>query len=251
MRPLANRRAQRGMAVVAVMVLISVLFFGGAVMALAVSSNLHTVDILASQDAVHYAAESAVARGAGALLTTQPCQLAALPPINGRVVSIWCSGGPTDDESPNEDSTKPATASIPSLQLTPGACTSTTLPSLPSPPRNVTAWTVIGLRGSGDVDLSVWTDGNQTQCSSSLGTGCGLNPVLSNVVYVRCQPQSNDRFLHIASRATPIFLGTSVVRLAPRSDHSVRTVVGASGFEVDEADIVLGNGVTLWNTVLP
>jgi hypothetical protein len=48
------------MAVVAVMVLITVLFLGGTVMALAVSSNLHTVDLITAQDAVHYAAESAV-----------------------------------------------------------------------------------------------------------------------------------------------------------------------------------------------
>ncbi len=244
-------RAHRGMAVVAVMILIAVLFLAGTGMALTLSSSLHTVDVLAARDAVHYAAESAVARGAGALLRGNPCPQVGLPTINGRVVTIWCSGGPTDEDSPNEDSTKPVTASIPSRQLNPGNCASTMLPSLLSPAPNVTAWTVIGVLGSGDLDVAVWTDGNQLDCSPFSGTMCMQSSVFANVVYVRCQPQSGDRFLHIASKGAPVILGTSVVRMVPRGDHSVRTVVGASGDEVDEADVVLGNAVTLWNTVLP
>jgi hypothetical protein len=238
------------MAVVAVIVLIAVLFLSGTVMALAVSSNLHTVDILTAEDAVHYAAESGVARGAGALLSTHPCPVAGSPTINGRAVMIWCSGGPTDEDSPDEDSEKPAHASIPSRQLTPGTCTSTTLP--PSTPR-MTVWSVIGWHGSGGI--VVWTDANQLACSPS-GATCDQRPVFPpsvfpNVVYLRCQPQTTDTFLHIAGGGGPVALGTSVVRWAPRSDHSIRTVVGAAGFEVDEADVVLGNEVTLWNTVLP
>lgn len=241
-----TRRAEGGIAVVAVMVLIAVLFLSGTVMALAVSSNLHTVDIVVGHDAVHYAAESAVARGVGALQTAKPCPLVGSPTINAQAVMVWCSGGPTDSASTDEDSTKPASVSIPSGQLNPGTCTSTTLPS--SDPK-ITAWTVIGWRGSGVI--GVWTDGNQLDCVSSGGTLCEQSSVFANVVYVRCQPQSGDRFLHIAGSGAPVDLGTSVVRWAPRGDQAVRTVVGAAGFEVDEADVVLGNGVTLWNTVWP
>src|SRR3989442_4247841 len=127
---LGSRRAEGGMAVVAVIVLIAVLFLSGAVMAFAVSSNVHRVSLVSAEDAVHYAAESAVARGAGALLNTNPCSVAGSPTINGQAVMIWCSPGPTDADTADEDSpTKPARASIPSRQLTPGSCTSTTLPS--------------------------------------------------------------------------------------------------------------------------
>jgi hypothetical protein len=236
---------ERGMAVIAVIVLITVLFLSGTVMALAVSSNLRTVDILGAKDAVHYAAESGVARGAAALLKTNPCSVVGSPTINGRVVSIWCSGEPTDEDTPDEDSTKPSTASIPSRQLTPGVCTSTKLP--PSNPK-MTVWSVIGWRGSGGI--VEWTDGNQLACSPS-GVTCNQRSVFTNVVYVRCQPKTTDSFLHFAGTGGPVVLGTSVVRWVPISDHSVRTVVGTAGFEVDEADVVLGNGVALWNTVLP
>jgi hypothetical protein len=237
------------MAVVAVIVLIAVLFLSGTVMALAVSSNLHTVSLVTAEDAVHYAAESAVARGAGALLNTNPCSVAGSPTINGRAVMIWCSGGP-DEDAIDEDATKPASASIPSRQLTAGSCTSTTLPSSSL---KMTVWSVVGWRGSGGI--VVWTDANQMACSPSAAT-CNQHSVFSpsafpNLVYVRCLPQTTDTFVHIAASGGPVALGTSVVRWAPRSDHFVRTVVGAAGVEVDEADVVLGSGVTLWNTVLP
>ncbi len=237
------------MAVVAVIVLIAVLFMTGTVMALAVSSSLHTVDIVTAHDAAHYAAESAVARGVGAIEVAAAikgnasCPADAPAGINGQGLKIGCYsqqvGGDLDDEGSGW-------ASIPRGQLNPGACVA----PIPLPPQT-TAWTVIGWRGSGGI--RVWTDGNQLGCSSSGGTPCGQSSVFAsaNVVYVWCQPQTGDRFLHIAGSGAPVDLGTSVVRWAPSGGGVLWTIVGAAGFEVDEADVLLPKQQVLWNTVLP
>lgn len=239
---------RRGMALVIVIVLIAVLFLAGTVMALVVSSNLHTVDVAANHDAIHYAAESAVARGVGALGQQSSCAPLSGGSLNGQVIQVWCSPGPVDPDDPEQDSTVSGKVVIPGGLLSAAGCTTTALPASPSP---ITAWTVVGWRGSGT--LRAWTDRQQQLCVPTSGTICSLRSVFAstaNVAYALCHPQTSDTFFHVAASA-PVTLGTSVFRWVPRGDHSIRTVVGLAGFEVDEADLVPGTRPSFWNTVLP
>jgi hypothetical protein len=246
------------MAVVAVIVLIAVLFLTGTVMALAVSSNLHTMDIVSAQDAVHYAAESAVARGVGAIEVAAALKVdpscPADPPIgiNGQDLNIRCHsqliGGDLAQQVGDDlrdEGEGSGRASISGGRLNPGAC----VPPIPLPAKQ-TAWTVIGWRGSGTVQ--VWTTAPGQGCRSSATSPCDPTQMFATVVYFSCGAQTTDRILYIAAGATgQVVLGTSVIRWAPHGKRVVWTVVGAAGFEVDEADVLLPKQQVLWNTVLP
>jgi hypothetical protein len=229
------------MAVVAVIVLIAVLFLGATVMTLAVSSSLHTVDIVTAQDAVHYAAESAVARGVGAIELTGSCPTDPPVGINGQNLKIRCHsqlvGGDLGDEGEGSGRT-----SIQGGQLNPGACVPISLPA------KMTAWTVIGWRGSGSVQ--VWTTAPGQGCPSSSALQCAHMPIPTNVAYFWCDAQDADRILYIVATG-PVDVGTSVIRWAPNGPRVLWTIVGRAGFEVDEADIVLPKRQVLWNTVMP
>jgi hypothetical protein len=63
---LLRRDQQSGQMLVSVIVLLTLMFFIGSAMALAVSSSLHTIAQTNSMDSVAYAAESATARGVAA-----------------------------------------------------------------------------------------------------------------------------------------------------------------------------------------
>jgi hypothetical protein len=232
------------MAVVAVMVLIAVLFLGGAGMALAVSSNLHTEDIITAQDAVHYAAESAVARGiaAGDQCSPGGSLTVGSDMINLQSWAFWCNG---TDESGGEHPATNQTVdlgrwAVAGQQL--GTCASI---SLPLAVAKATAWTVVGWRGAGQ--LQVWIDTNES-CSSRVGADCHQETVTANVSYIRCRVGSGNPFLHLDGGN--LYIGSSIIRWAPTGSGAIRTVVGVSGFEVDEAD-ALGSKEVLWNTVLP
>lgn len=247
-----HRRARAGMAVVAVMVLIALLFLTGTVMALAVSSSLHTIDTTSRQDAIHYAAESAVARGVAAVAQSMPC-----PPsgsINKELLLTWCQDPPTPTQTSDQDRNNQAGGvrrwALPAQRLEAGACSSVSIGS----GSDGTAWTVVAWRGAGDV--RVWLD-TISGCSPSGGSRCTETPVFTNVRYVQCQ-LSGRGWLHIAPAGTGVDLGASVVRWAPRDADPIRTVVGTSGFEVDEADVQLAPDPSadspqqvFWNTVLP
>jgi hypothetical protein len=231
------------MAVVAVIVLIAVLFLSGTVMALAVSSNLHTVDLVTAKDAVHYAAESAVARGVAAVAQTMPCP--ATGSINHQALATWCQ---------TEAPTKVEAKSIQRWAIVGGRQPCVSI-SLPASDVKVTAWTVLAWRGPGGIE--VWIDRSQ-QCSSPTGEArCPQHQVFANVIYIKCeQPQSLGQgnpksFLHIAGRDAPVDLGPAIIRAAPEGSVSIMTVVGQAGIEVDEADVALPNRVALWDTVLP
>jgi hypothetical protein len=244
MKYLASR--ERGMAVVAVMVLIAVLFLSGTVMALTVSSNLHTVDIVTAQDAVHYAAESAVARGATAAAASASHECSAsssncekplnkVAPVPVRLLSVpshWVEGGDSH------------------FQLT-----------LPEDWKAV--WTVVGWRASDALTaVTVRIDGIndcETRASS----------LPASLVYVAChqsdpnQSKGQSRndgqqqavasaVLHVVVSGGSIDLGGFVVRVASAGLSVIVTVVGQSGFEVDEGDLALpSRAINLWNTVLP
>jgi len=237
------------MAVVAVIVLIAVLFLSGTVMALAVSSSLHTVDIVRGQDAVHYAAESAVARGVGAIKVTKSCPPDPGLGINGQSLKIWCYarqvGGDLVEDDGEEGLGSGQTA-IPGGRLDPGSCVAQM-----QLPAKRTAWTVIGWRGSGSVQLLTTAPGQG--CTSSSASRCAEAPMLANVTYFWCDPKDVDRVLYIAAGATgQVDLGTAVIRRAPQGGRTLWTIVGAAGFEVNEADVLLPNTQQLlWNTVLP
>jgi hypothetical protein len=227
------------MAVVAVIVLIAVLFLSGTVMALAVSSSLHTVDIISAQDAVHYAAESAVARGVAAIEQEQAACLPG-PPVNRQVLEVWCQNGLATSVHAADVQHR----AIAGRQLAPGACLTIAIPS------DSTAWTVLAWRGKGDVE--VWRDnrdGAQPCLPSS--TPCPPQLIFANVKYVTCEPDESEPFLHIRGRGAPIELGSSVIRAGHQGNDSVVTVVGMAGIEVDEADVVLPNNLAIWNTVRP
>jgi hypothetical protein len=241
-----NRRDEGGMAVVAVIVLIAVLFLSGTVMALAVSSNLHTVGLVTAQDSVHYAAESAVARGAGAIEVTGSCPPDPGAVINGQSLKIWCysrqvGGDFVEDEGEGIGSGQ---ATIPGGRLDPGTCIGPM-----RLPAKMTAWTVIGWRGSGSVQ--VWAAASGQGCKSPSASRCAAAPMLTNLMYFWCDPKDADRVVYIAAGATgQVDLGTAVIRRAPKGGRTLWTIIGAAGFEVDEADVLLPKQQAMWNTVL-
>jgi len=245
MRTLANRRAEGGMAVVAVMVLISVLFFGGAVMALAVSSNLHTVDIITAQDAVDYAAESAVVRGIAA--SDDTCSPSGSLTVGSEMINhqswaFWCHGADESAIEPTGSNQIDGIGRWATAGQQLGTCASI---SLPSAVAKMTAWTVIGWRGAGQ--LQAWMDTNES-CSSQVAANCDQKTVTADVIYVRCRVGLGNPFLHLDGR--DLNVGPSIIRWAATGGGGIRTIVGISGPEVDEAD-ALGSRQVLWNTVLP
>lgn len=250
MRAHRSRHAEKGMAVVAVMVLIAVLFLTGTAMALTVSSNLHTVDVTSRQDAIHYAAESAVARGAAAAGQPGSCSLTGS--INGQDFVASCPA-PLHSVAPD-----PARLlSVPSNQLAAGDWQF----PLQLPGEWSAVWTVIGWRTSDPLAaVRVWIGDAQD---------CDTQPLLPSAspVYVICrrsgEQQGNNNnqgqdqadtsaVLHISVRGGAVRIGGFVVRAGLRGPGTLVTVVGKSGIEVDEADFAMPDHVvTLWNTVLP
>jgi len=213
-------------------VLVALLFFAGTVMALAVQSNLHTVGQIRNEDAVHYAAESAVARGIAASIQTRPpsTSLCGLPKpqINGVAISSKCDSVAVDRAS--ADKVKqwavPAPTLPASVELDLGGFDG-----------SVVVWTVIGSRGNVNVSIG--------SCASSFPAGAN---------YFFC-PSINSKkvTLQIASavRVEPF-----VIRAAQQgSKEFVVTVVGRAGNEAGQADVLLpkkGKPVLgLWGTVLP
>ncbi len=241
-----SRRAQDGMAVVAVIVLIAVLFMSGTVMALAVSSSLHTVDILSSQDAIHYAAESAVARGVGAIEQKQDCPTSGQ--INGQSLAIWCQ----DSNEGGQLGTKSKPGSIQRWAIPAHSqCVSIDTKAQ----SDTAAWMVLAWRGKSGI--RVWMNTDLSGCAMS-GKSCQLHTVFPgvfvNAKFVSCDLEIERPVIHIGSTGSSVDLGNAVIRALPTdAADSIRTVVGMAGIgnEIDEADILPGTGVTLWNTVLP
>jgi hypothetical protein len=57
--------------------------------------------------------------------------------------------------------------------------------------------------------------------------------------------------LHIVVSGGAAELGDFVVRAALDGNSKIVTVVGQSGVEIDEADVLLPKQVVFWNTVVP
>jgi hypothetical protein len=230
----AARRGEHGMAVVAVVVLIALLFLSGTAMALLVSSNLHTLDVVVHQDRVHYAAESAVARGVVAA-ASEPLSCSPADSINNQPFTTLC-------ETPIDglDARSLKEWSVPGGRLTIG-CHSYPIKVLG---QWKAAWTVVGWRTPDRLAaVAVWIDNRQQ---------CDIQPSSSSVSPAYVSGTADKSMLHIAVSGGSVELGGFVVRAANKGDDTIVTVVGQAGFEVDEADAAVPAGdLKLWNTVLP
>jgi hypothetical protein len=237
------------MAVVAVMVLIVVLFLSGTVMALAVSSNFHTVDVLIRQDAIHYAAESAVARGLGSIEWGHGCPRDG-DKINGLTLTIRCQkparpGGTSlaviDAVSIQRWASRPQ-------RLRLGECASIDTHA----ESNMSAWAVVAWRGTSG-SIKAWMNNDANACNAGISAACDVDPLpnVANVSYVSCNIEESQPVIHVGQADSAVDLGALVVRALVNNNRPVWTVVGIASGEVDEADFLPGSTVTLWNTVLP
>jgi hypothetical protein len=243
-----RRRDERGMALIIVMTLIGVLAFAATAMAMAVEGNLHSLAVVGSLDRTHYAAESAVARGAAATMSAQDCPLDGS--VNGAAVTIAC-------QAPLQKISQDAIKrwAIPAQPLSMNGCLSVPLVSV-TPASAL--WTVLGWRGAGSAEVTLWVD-QSPDCTAPGAFLCGKRTVSASPAYVVCANGDWDEpggrpTLHVTAAGAPIQLGSFVIRLAHKGSDAVVTVVGQANGEVDEADILLPNhsqpAVGLWHTVL-
>jgi hypothetical protein len=242
-------RDERGMALIIVMTLIAVLAFAASAMAMAVEANLHALTVVGRLDRIHYAAESAVARGAAAAISSEECP--GHGSVNGTAITIACQA-PVQDIS--ADGIK--RWAIPAQPLSSSACLSVPLVSLiPAP----ALWTVLGWRGPASAGVSLWVD-HSSGCTAPNALVCGKRTVNASPAYVVCANGDWDESdgqptLHVAAAGAPVLLGSFVIRLAHKGPDAVATVLGQANSEVDEADVLLPNhgqpAVGVWHTVLP
>jgi hypothetical protein len=236
----------RGQVLVIVMVLISALSVAAASMAMAVSSNLQTVGVVTGMDAKHYAAESAVTRGAAAVMQSQTCPAAGT--LNRQAFTIRCQA-----QVNNIDTSSSGISQIPvgPANLASGQCISIPLSFAA---QRVALWTVLGWRGGA---INVWAD-SSTDCATPGNNVCGQKTLNASPAYYNCYHGTGDGVdgaLHIAASGGSVELAAFDIRVAGKASDSVVTVIGRSGVEVDEADVITPTGgspaISFWNTVLP
>jgi hypothetical protein len=242
----SSMRPNHGQVLIIVMVLISALSFAAASMAMAVSSNLQTVGVATGLDAKHYAAESAVTRGAAATMQSQPC--AAGGSLNRQSFTTSCQPQVNNVDT---SSSGMAQVPVPPAKLASGQCISIPLSFAA---QRVALWTVLGWRGNA---IDVWAD-DSTDCTVPGKNVCGQKTLNSSPAFYNCYHGTGkgvDGALHVAADGGSVDLAAFDVRLAAKGSDSVVTVIGQSGVEVDEADVITPVGgspaVTFWNTVLP
>jgi hypothetical protein len=235
----------RGQVLIVVMVLISALSVAAASMAMAVSSNLQTIGVVTGLDAKHYAAESAVARGAAAAINSQACPTTGT--LNGQTFTVRCQQVNNIDTSASGISQVP----VPPANLASGQCISIPLTFAE---QRVALWTVIGWRGAA---LDVWAD-SSTDCAVAGQNVCGQQTLNTSPAYYNCYHGTGngvDGALHVRADGGSVDLAAFDIRVAGKASDSVVTVIGRSGVEVDEADVIRPVGgspaVNFWNTVLP
>lgn len=249
-RPFGRKREQ-GMALVGAIVIVTLLFFAGTVMALAVESSMSGVRQVSQDDAVKYAAESAVARGiAGQLQSSPSCPSEDGVFVNGLPLTTWCPALPLSNLSASSP------ASIRQLAVPGGVIQTNACPPFPQLDAdfgsNGAVWTVLGIRRLGaTVRLQV-----------SVGGSCGGGSCLTTVsspgpfAFACTTVTGNNLQLKIQNLGDPVFVGSLVIRAAPAGGaDKVAVVVGAAGNEVDEAELLFSQGKPtvreLWHTVLP
>jgi len=249
---------------IAVIVLVALLFLLGTVMALSVTSALRTVDLVAQEDASHYAAESATSRGvaqamvnkaivnsgvcsgAGTLKSGQPYTFALFPVMP----DLSCPPAMTQNISAVQQ------WAIPAQVLTSGQTLKFDL-DYPASGSAVTFWTVFGWQAlTPGAELSACIDNNSGKGNCNGGSAAYGTPAPS---YFLAGPTlGNNVNLHLFGVAGTVRVSPFVVRGTTAGVDSVVTVVGQSGPDAVEADVIIptnGDGddwrASLWNTVLP
>ncbi len=237
-------------------VLLALLFFTGTIMALAVESNLHTGSEIRSQDALHYAAESAVARGVAASSHLSECPSRGSMLELGKDQDFLIQCHPVRGLSA-QSPTAVTQWGVPEQRLdsSKGSCITIGLDSLGTPS---TVWTVIGWRKLTQQSvLQVWLEksGAAQACVPSRDAQMCSIPK-PGPAYILCRADKKVS-LHIASDGGAAQVSSFVVRGTRQGSDCITTVIGSAGFLTKEADLVLpkcgsaGAFVNLWNAVLP
>ena len=260
-------RDQRGAMTVAAIVVLALLFTAGAVLSLAVSADLHAVNLQTGQDQVHYTAESNVAQGTSAVLAGSSCPAPGPP-------AIEC-------ESPLLDIQQPVGQLVQPAQTL--SCISVNLDSLVGKGGSQWAvWTVIGARGLvPGSSYDIWIATNK-------GAPCSYDPLTDSPVQTVPLVQADATYhafpmtkepevLYVQVKSGQVALDPFVVRGALGGGNQgggnngasaqVITVIGRSTstvggvqsvIEADEADLYLPSpgsstkpSAGLWRTVLP
>jgi hypothetical protein len=238
--------SSRGQVLIIVMVLISALSFAAASMAMAVSSNLQTIGVVTGLDAKHYAAESAVTRGTAAIMQAQSCPASGV--LNRQAFTTSCQPPINNIDSSSSGISQ---IPVPPASLAAGQCVSIPLSFAA---QRVALWTVLGWRGAA---IDVWAD-SSTDCATPGNNVCAKKTLNSSPAFFNCYHGTGngvDGALHVAADAGSVDLAAFDIRVAGKASDSVVTVIGQSGVEVDEADVISPSGgspaVSFWNTVLP
>ncbi len=248
-RPTRADGDQRGAVLIAVIVLVALLFLLGTVMALSVTSALRTVDLVADEDAAHYAAESATSRGV-AQAWTGGCGVPSI--LNGKAYTIGCP--PAVAQMVNISAVQQW--AIPAQVLASGQSLQFDL-DYPATGSAVTFWTVFGWRAlTPGAELSVCIDNNSGRGNCNGGSAAYGTPAPS---YFLAGPTlGNNVNLHLSGVAGTVRVNPFLVRGTTTGFDSVVTVVGQSGPDAVEADVLIpanGDGddwrASLWNAVLP
>ena len=285
-RPLVDHD-QRGAMTVAAIVVLALLFTTGAVLSLAVSADLHAVNLETSQDQVHYTAESNLARGTAAALQagggTCPGAVAspgsssdpspAASPLSSQGSGDFeCEPPVLDVQQPVGQLAQPARRAVATATPSPLSCIAINLDSLGGAGGTPWAvWTVIGARGLAAVSsYDTWVATSPTAPCSSAKSDSPVQTVTigqADATYHSfLVTNAAPEFLYILVRSGQVAFSPFVVRGASHGGpNQVVTVIGRSTssaggglsvLEADEADLYLpapGGSPTagLWRTVLP
>jgi len=241
-----SRRAperEEGAILVAAIVLIALLFFVGTVMALAVESNLQTVRQIGDQDAVQYAAESAVAQGLASRLESDRCRdgSGTISEL-GRPLpfSFFCHEIASIDAAPD----KIRHWAFPGQTLAEGQSIVIEIR------RPGTVWTVIGWRnaGAGGPAAPVSIEPAGKVCP-----GLVSQTPTPGLTYF-CRRTEAPSIMRVGGSG-PVTLGPFVVRAVGGGSDKVATVIGRSGSVAQEADLLFPKrgepAVGVRGTVLP
>jgi hypothetical protein len=140
---------------------------------------------------------------------------------------------------------------VPPASLASGQCVSIPLSFAA---QRVALWTVMGWRGAA---MDVWAD-SSTDCAVPGTNVCAKKTLNSSPAFFNCYHGTGDGVdgaLHVAARGGSVDVAAFDIRVAAKASDSVVTVIGRSGVEVDEADVITPSGgspaVSFWNTVLP
>jgi hypothetical protein len=249
---------QQGFVLIAALVLIALLFFIETALAVAVSSALHSLNVIGNQAAIRYAAESAAARGIGAMTAVPSGPCPSNGSINGLIFSTTCFSVP-GIQAPAASAVEQR--AFPASAVGSGSCIGARV--FQENEVSAVVWTVLAWRGpNGGGTVSVWMD-DQKNCAGPAGkqlcpqafAGTGQPHLF--ICAPSGQGVSTGDWLHVTSTGAAT-LGPFVVRSAgPGSGDTAVIAVGQADTELDEAEVLLSGGTggsppiqDLWDTLL-